>query len=693
VSRGGPLSERVLVLAPRGRDGPLAVAILREIGVTALTCTDLVSLIECLGEGAGSALIADEAITDADLRQLVAFLKNQPPWSDIPIILLTQRGGGPERNPAAARIAEILGNVTFLERPFHPTTLASVVRTAGRSRRRQYEARARMEELTEAEQRLQTALKGGQLGAWTLDIDSQELHASETYRAHFGRGPDQPFTYADLLASVHPDDVERRQATLDASIESGRDYRIEYRIIWPDGSTHWIDIRARGVRDHGRIRQLVGVAADITERKTLEHDRESLLIALASERAALAELSRTLEQRVRERSAELTTAVAAREKAQEQLLQSQKMEAIGQLTGGVAHDFNNLLLAVIGNLELLRKHLPDEPPLRALLDGAMQGAERGATLTQRMLAFARQQDLKTTPTDLAQLVGGMRHLLERALGPGISLTVSAAENLPPGQVDANQVELAILNLAINARDAMPNGGAIRIEIEQHDGAAIDGLKHEPYLRLSVCDTGTGMDAATLSKAIEPFFSTKALGKGTGLGLSMVHGLAVQLGGRLDLASAPGKGTTATLWLPVATTLPVRIETSASEAQSTRLARILLVDDDTLIRTSTVALLEDLGHTVVDADSARHALEILAVDAAFDIVMTDQAMPEMTGVELARIIEGKYPHMPILLATGFTDLPPGQRIDLPRLTKPYRLAQLQAAIGQLLRPPRGDRRRA
>ena len=439
--------------------------------------------------------------------------------------MLTLRGGGPERNPAAARLAETLGNVTFLERPFHPTTFASVVRTALRSRRRQYEARSRLEQLGDSERRLQTALTAGRLGSWTLDVQNMTLLASEQCRAHCGRKPDEPFDYADLFASVHPADRARVQSAVERTLRSGDDYVIEYRNIWPDGTIHWVDVRARAQpNDTGGINQIIGVSSDITERKTSELERERLLNELAVERATLSELTATLEKRVQDRTAELMAEVAAREKAQDQLLQSQKMESIGQLTGGVAHDFNNLLMAVMGNLDLLRKRLPGDPQIQRLIEGALQGAQRGASLTKRMLAFARQQDLKTGSADLASLISGMRELLERTLGPQIELVLNAPDGLPFAQVDANQVELAILNLAINARDAMPDGGKIDISIDQACVASDGSLARGRYVRVRVTDTGSGMDAETVRRAIEPFFSTKPLGKGTGLGLSMVHGL-------------------------------------------------------------------------------------------------------------------------------------------------------------------------
>jgi PAS domain S-box-containing protein len=684
VRQPGALSERVVILAPTGRDGHLASLILAESGRSATICADLPELAEELDRGAGLAVIADEAVHTADLRPLVSFLEQQPPWADLPIILLTHRGGGPERNPAAGRLAEILGNVTFLERPFHPTTLAAVARAAVRARRRQYDARARLEDLVEGEQQLQTALRAGRLGSWTLAVRGMVLNASESCRSHFGRASDAQFSHDDLRGATHPEDLLRVRHAVEQALQTGADYGIEYRTVWPDGSVHWVDMRARVVRNIiGEVAQLVGVSSDITERKTSELEREHILRELAAERAALSDLTRTLEQRVQQRTAELTREIAARERAQEQLVQSQKMESLGQLTGGIAHDFNNLLMAIMGNLELLRKQLPDNDRMRRLVDGALQGTERGATLTQRMLAFARQQELTTSSSDIASLLEGMHDLLARSLDPHITLRLHIDPDLPPAQVDTHQIELAILNLAINARDAMPDGGAIDISADQAVFEVESGLPGGPFLRIRVADTGTGMDPDTLKRAIEPFFSSKPLGKGTGLGLSMVHGLAVQLGGALDLASEVGKGTVATLWLPIATYPPVAAQPRITQPTTTHTATILVVDDDILVAMSTVGMLEDLGHTVIEANSGKQALEVLEAGQQVDLMMTDQAMPGMTGVELARIVLGKRPDLPVLLATGYADFPVGQMPDLPRLAKPFQQAQLRAEIERLL----------
>lgn len=680
----GLSSERAVILAPTGRDAAVAEALIREAGFYAQACADFASLVQEIEGGAGLAVIADEAIKTADLRRLVTWLHDQPSWSDFPIVLLTRQGGGPERNPDAARLGQLLGNVTFIERPFHPTTLVSIVGSAVRGRRRQYQTRAILEDLTESEELLQTALNAGRLGALELHLPTLELEVSDTCKSFFGREAGQPFTFADLQASVHPDDRARRQQALDQTLANGSDYNVEYRNIWPDGSVHWVETRARAVRGpDGKLKSLVGVSLDITARKTSDIERETLLDQLAAERTALAELTATLEQRVEERTADLMKEVAAREKAQEQLRQAQKMETIGQLTGGVAHDFNNLLMAVMGNLDLLRKRIPDDPRMHRLIDGAMQGAERGASLTQRLLAFARQQDLKAVPVDLGALIRGMIDLLERSLGPRVALRLDIPDGLPPARIDANQLELAILNLAINARDAMQDGGSIDIKVSRHTINNDPALTPGDYLKVSVIDNGSGMSPETLKKAIEPFFSTKPLGKGTGLGLSMVHGLAVQLGGTLELSSVVGCGTTATLVLPVTTKTPAAVDASRGARNAARSAVILFVDDDPLIAMSTTEMLEDLGHRVIGANSGRHALDILRSEQPLDLMMTDHVMPGMTGIELAAASREVRPSLPILLATGYAELPEGAQLDLPRLAKPYHQDQLRERLDQLL----------
>ncbi|MCO5132513.1 MAG: PAS domain-containing protein [Xanthobacteraceae bacterium] len=682
--RPGPSSERAVILSPRGRDGEEAARQIRAAGLYVNVCADFPALVREVESGAGVAVIDDEAIKTADLRPLVTWLTEQPSWSDFPIVLLRDRTGEPARDPEAARLVQLLGNVSFIERPFHPTTLISIVGSAIRGRRRQYETRAILQNLIENQTTLQTALDVGRLGAVEMNIPERRLEASDTFKSFFGREPSGSLTFEEMGAAIHPDDRERNRKAFDRALKNGADYNIEYRAIWPDNSVHWINTHATIFRDlAGRPATLIGVASDVTARKLAEIEREKLVSQLAAERGALADLTATLEQRVDQRTAELMQEVAAREKAQEQLRQAQKMETIGQLTGGVAHDFNNLLMVVVGNLELLRKRVPNDPRLHRLIDGALQGAERGASLTQRLLAFARQQDLNPAPVDLGQLLRGMSDLLERSLGSRIVLRLAVADDLPPAAIDANQLELAILNLAINARDAMADGGTIDIKVARFRVTGDPELRSGNYLKVTVRDTGSGMPPDILAKAIDPFFSTKPLGKGTGLGLSMVHGLAVQLGGALQLSSVVGKGTTAALILPIATAPVAAGNRTPSPPKPPRSAVILFVDDDPLIAMSTMEMLEDLGHRVIGASSGPHALDILRSDQPIDLMMTDHLMPGMTGIELAAASRQVRPRLPVLLATGYADLPEGVSTDVPRLAKPYHQEQLRDRLEQLL----------
>ncbi|MBX7199904.1 MAG: PAS domain S-box protein [Rhodospirillaceae bacterium] len=378
----------------------------------------------------------------------------------------------------------------------------------------------------------------------------------------------------------------------------------------------------------------------------------------------------------------------ALEHAREALFQAQKMEAIGQLTGGIAHDFNNLLMAVLGSLELLRSRVPADDKTRMLLENAFLGAQRGVALTQRMLAFARRQELALTSANLRRLVDGMSDLLQRSLGPGIAVENTIPRDLPPVKVDVNQLENALLNLAVNARDAMPAGGVIRLSAHAAEitAAAPGELPPGRYLRFAVGDTGEGMDAATLARAMEPFFTTKGAGKGagkgTGLGLSMIHGMAEQIGGRLTLASEPGKGTSAVLWLPVAETGAGAETAPPTATPATRKAlTILVVDDDLLVLVSTCAMIEQLGHKVVEAASGREALAYVANGGPLDMVVTDHAMPQMSGMQLAEAIRALKPEMPVLLVSGYAELPPGTAATLPRLTKPFSLEDLAAAVAK------------
>jgi signal transduction histidine kinase len=406
----------------------------------------------------------------------------------------------------------------------------------------------------------------------------------------------------------------------------------------------------------------------------------------------LATLNAELEQRVADRTAELAAANAdlelkveartrEREEALAQVAEMQKLESLGQLTGGLAHDFNNLLMIVMSSLELARKHAKEDDRLAGWLSRAMEAAGRGAALTKRMLAFARRQDLKPETIIVSDAVTGMAEMMSHSLDPTVRIAVDLPSDLPAIRIDRNQFELALLNLGLNARDAMPSGGVLSINARATDGADIpDKLAPGSYVRLSVTDTGVGMDSQTLKRAAEPFFTTKPVGKGSGLGLSMVHGLTLQSGGHMQIVSKQNEGTTVSLWLPVATErTSAGPKRRAPDGARTSGLHILLVDDDPLILMTTADMLRELGHEPIETTSANKALELLEADESPDLAILDYAMPEMTGLTLAGRIRERYPTLPLLLATGYAD---GARTikDLPKLEKPYSIEDLARQIG-------------
>ena len=433
------------------------------------------------------------------------------------------------------------------------------------------------------------------------------------------------------------------------------------------------------------LRAKVRVFAELYRKtRQLETLNAELERRVAERTAELADANTDLEHRVEERTREREAALA-------KVHEMQKVESLGQLTGGVAHDFNNLLMAVLGNLEILSKFIPDDPKLRRLIDGAIQGAERGATLTKRMLAFARRQELRPATVNVPKLVDSMVEMLGRSLGPGIEITTEFENHVPATRVDPNQLELALLNLALNARDAMPGGGRLTISArgERVGPGAIPGLAVGDYVCIAERDTGVGMDEATLKRATEPFFTTKGVGRGTGLGLSMVDGLVAQSGGAMRISSKVGTGTSIELWLPVSELEKVEEPRPAGTPRilDLRACRVLVVDDDPIVAAGTAAMLEDLGHSAIEVGSAEVALQVLSSESEIDLVITDHAMPGMTGTELAKQIRRHWPGVPVVLASGYTELP-GDELGLPRLSKPYRQEELARLLAELvgLGPP-------
>jgi PAS domain S-box-containing protein len=654
------VSERALILAPRGRDATIAAAMLVEAGMCGEPCADLPGLITQLDAGAAFVIVTEEALATTNLQPLSEWLGAQEEWSDLPFVLLTTHGGGLERNPAAARYLDVLGNVTFLERPFHPTTLISVARAALRARLRQYEARSRLEALRESDRQFRSLANSIPTLCWMAEPDGFITWYNQQWYDYTGTGP------ADMEGwgwqSVHDRDcLPQVMEKWQRSIETGEPFEMVFPLRAASGEFRSFLTRIQPVRDaDGKIVRWFGTNTDVTDQHRAEEELKTLNQELAG--------------RVR-------AAVGEREAALAQLHEAQKIETLGQLTGGVAHDFNNLLTPITGVLDLLQRRYGNEPRIGRLISGALQSAERARTLVQRLLGFARRQSLQKQAVDLRALLDGMHDLIASSIGASIELRIDAADNLPPALADPNQLELALLNLCVNARDAMPGGGLLAIQVGLEEVPANGGGRLGPgsYLRLSVVDSGTGMDAATLARAIEPFYSTKEVGRGTGLGLSMVHGLAAQLGGEFVLSSAPNEGTRAELVLPVADAAAAGAPLPAARpaAGDGRALAILLVDDEELVRAGTAEMLREMGHQVTQAGGGAEALAKLQAGLAFDLVVSDYMMPRMDGAELAARIGKLRPGLPVLVITGYS----GGDLDLkvPHLSKPFRQADLAAAI--------------
>jgi PAS domain S-box-containing protein len=503
--------------------------------------------------------------------------------------------------------------------------------------------------LRESERRFRVLAETVPTFVWFASPDGTLRYLNARWYEYTGQTPESalPDGWADV---VHPDDVALAGGTWQASVASGTSYEVECRLRRHDGVYRWYIARAEPVRDEsGAITEWFGSTTDIHDHKLAE--------------TALRRLNESLEAEVAERT--------------EALRQSQKLESMGQLTGGVAHDFNNLLTPIVGSLDLLqRRGVGDERDAR-LIDAALQSAERAKTLVQRLLAFARRQTLQAVAVDLAVLSQGMAALIASTLGPKVRLTLDVAPGLPPVKADPNQIEMALLNLCVNARDAMPDGGTLTVAAAREHLVPAD-LAAGAYVRLTVADTGVGMDDATRERAIEPFFSTKGIGKGTGLGLSMVHGLVAQLGGGLTIESTLGEGTRVHLRLPVADEVTSPIAAAKPAATSDGAGTVLLVDDEELVRASTAEMLRDLGYLVVEAPTAEAALAMASGGLAFDLLVSDHLMPGMSGSELARLLRASRPDLRVLIVSGYAEAE-GLAADLPRLTKPFRSAELAESL--------------
>ncbi|MFC3711952.1 PAS domain S-box protein [Sphingoaurantiacus capsulatus] len=570
--------------------------------------------------------------------------------------------------PVASRSGEVIGSLLFghpepgrfAER--HERVLTGLAAQAAvaidnarlyQSLERELDERRRAEAaVRESEARFRLIADSAPIPMWVTRLDRQREFANSAY-VGFLELPYEEALAFDWRHIIHPDDIARIYAEQVAKEAALEPFTLEARYRNAKGEYRWIRSESQprwGA--NGEHAGFIGVAYDVTIAKQGELELQSL---------------------VEERTAELR--------------QAQKMEAVGQLTGGIAHDFNNLLTPIMGSLDMLRRRLgPDDVRAQRTVETALQATERAATLVQRLLAFARRQDLQARAVDVAELLTGMDDLLARSLGGTVRVSIEAPDGLAPARVDPNQLELAILNLSINARDAMPGGGALTLTAREGEVTAAEAdLKPGRYVRIAVADTGVGMDAETLRRAVEPFFSTKGVGKGTGLGLSMVYGFAAQQGGALRLSSAPGVGTIAELWLPVSDEAAAAGASGrATPRKAGREATILLVDDEELVRAGTTDMLTDLGYTVVEARAGAEALSLFDERDDIDLVVSDYLMPDMNGAELASALRERKPALPILLVTGYTNLAEGVAADLPRLAKPFRQDDLAVQVAALLK---------
>ncbi|MDD0843803.1 PAS domain S-box protein [Pseudomonas sp. Gutcm_11s] len=465
---------------------------------------------------------------------------------------------------------------------------------------------------------------------------------------------------------LHPDDRHAHQPAAERSHADLVPLEITQRYARPDGSPVWVQEQITPLMDaQGDSTSTLCVCMDISARMRAE--------------AELRELNESLEERV-------TAIVAQREAAVAQLHEARKMETIGQLTGGIAHDFNNLLTPIMGTLDLIRRRLDDERS-RNLVDGALQTADRARILVGRLLTFARRQTLKPSAVTLETLVNDMQELISRSLGPTIEVVISIPGRLPAVIVDAHQLELAVLNLALNARDAMSDGGRLKISaaVDVVPTGRVKGLSAGRYVCLIVDDNGHGMDEDTLQRCAEPFFSTKGVGKGTGLGLSMAQGLAAQSGGGLGITSEVGRGTQVSIWLPITEEHAQNEGAEPDDVpQAPRPALVLLVDDEEIVRRTTALQLQDLGYLVSEAASAAAALQMLDDGLVPDVLVTDHIMPEKSGIQLAHELRQRMPGLPILVTTGYSNLSPAQMHDFDMLAKPFRRAEIAARLLELLR---------
>ncbi|WP_419808770.1 PAS domain-containing protein [Sphingomonas sp.] len=643
-------------------------------------CRDVVGIADALDEQVGAVLVTEEGLVD-DRGALEAALTRQPAWSDPPFVLLASQRAG--RAPSAEIVRQRLperANAIVLDRPLGAASLVSAVASAMRSRQRQFEMRDRITELSgsqrelaasEAELRLVTDALPVLIGF--IDRDLTYRFANKAYEDWFSLTPDQVVgrTVAQAIG------VEAAAARMPAMQRALAGDAVRLEMDWPhaDGRPRVAEIRyLPRVAADGSVDGFHAFVQDITELK------------LAAQR---------LEQRVVERTAALEREMTIREEAEAALRQSHKMEAVGQLTGGIAHDFNNMLTGVIGGLDIVKRRIADGRygDLDRFMDAATVSAQRAAALTARLLAFSRRQSLDPKPTDINALTLSLEELLRRTIPENVTLRIVASGTLPPAITDANQLENAIINLAINARDAMPDGGQLTVETDvvDHDrsyAATRPDATPGRYVVVAVSDTGVGMAPEVLAKVFDPFFTTKPIGQGTGLGLSMVYGFAQQSGGHVRVHSTPGEGTSVKIYLP-ATDATVASPEGRATAPPVQGAgqTVLLVEDDVSVRLLVRDVLEELSYVTREAGDADAAISILASGEPIDLMISDVGLPGMNGRQLAEIAREHRPDLPVLFITGYAENAAIRAgflgTNMSMIAKPFAVDELARKIGEMV----------
>lgn len=692
---GTEVAGPLLILAPTGRDGAGAAALLGRQEIGCRVCPDLDALCAAIGEDTGAVLVADEALAQVDLSTMALRLAAQPPWSDLPFVVLTQGGAAARRTLVELRLPEALGNVVFLERPLNALVLRSAVRSALRARQRQRRVAAYLGEretqaaaLRESEARFRHMADSAPALIWMTDADGHVTFANMHYEHMFGRPA------ADILGEgwadiVLPEDLERHTAAFFAAFQARAPFRTETRVRDKHGQVRWLLCEGVPRLDvAGRFLGYTGCNVDITEARLAAEEMESRVDART------AELRHAIDA--------LQIEVVERERAEAALRQAQKMEAVGQLTGGIAHDFNNMLQGIGGSLDMMRRRLAQGRAAETgrYLDAALTTVERAAALTHRLLTFARRQALQPKPVETDALVEGVADLIRRTVGPAIAVELRMGDGIWTVLCDPNQLENVLLNLAINARDAMPESGELTISTEDvhlfpRDVAGQEGATPGDYVEIAVSDTGCGMDEATRARAFEPFFTTKPLGQGTGLGLSQTYGFVRQSGGFVRLDSTPGRGTTVRLYLPrharaqeQHTPTPGLAESAKPGAGET----VLLVEDEEGVRAIAAEHLRELGYAVLEAVDGPAALRLLHSGVQMDVLVTDVGLPGgLNGRQVAEAVRARRPGLPVLFITGYagtaldSPLSPGMEV----IGKPFKLDALVDRVRVLLAHPIQD----